>query len=211
MGIGQQDNSPSNGHQGDIPYFVHHNLSLLLHQYIMSVHDDVFNILTCPGHYEMPQYGMTQGLQWFCMTITLSCCHYDQDLGAISLYRCRLTAVRNHFVEIRSMAWCKTAVSPLIKCLVHDCSISRFLAMEVLWSCTLSHTWVWYPGFWGPGVKYPILTTVVPGFSGDLIGCTIRSKWGPFGDLYLARKILFCVWNKLFLGEINFPKGELVL
>ena len=75
----------------------------------------------------------------------------------------------------------------------------------------LSHTWVRYPGFWGHEVKYPILTTVVPGFSGDLIGCTIRSKWGPFGDLYLARKILFCVWNKLFLGEINFPKGELVL
>ena len=52
----------------------------------------------------------------------------------------------------------------------------------------LSHTWVRYPGFSGHGVKCPILTTVVPGFSGDLIGCTIRSKWGPFGDLHLARK-----------------------
>ena len=28
----------------------------------------------------------------------------------------------------------------------------------------LSHTWVRYPGFWGHGVKCPILTTVVPGF-----------------------------------------------
>ena len=64
----------------------------------------------------------------------------------------------------------------------------------------LSHTWVRYPGFSGHGVKCPILTTVVPGFSGDLICCTIRSKWGPFGDLYLARKNLLCVWNKLFLG-----------
>ena len=52
---------------------------------------------------------------------------------------------------------------------------------------------------------------MVPAFSGDLIGCAIRSKWGPFGDLYLARKNLLCVWNKLFLGEIKFPKGELVL
>ena len=68
----------------------------------------------------------------------------------------------------------------------------------------LSHTWVRYPGFSGHGVKCPILTTVVQGFSGDLIGCTIRSKWGPFGDLCLARKIFFCVWNKLFLGEIKF-------
>ena len=58
----------------------------------------------------------------------------------------------------------------------------------------LSHTWVRYPGFSGHGVKCPILTTVVPGFSGDLIGCTIRSKWSPFGDLYLARKKkLLCV------------------
>ena len=74
----------------------------------------------------------------------------------------------------------------------------------------LSHTWVRYPGFSGHGIKCPILTTVVPGFSGDLIGCTIRSKWGPFGDLYLARRNRLCVWNMLFLGEINFPKGELV-
>ena len=56
----------------------------------------------------------------------------------------------------------------------------------------LSHTWVRYPGFSGHGVKCPILTTVVPGFSSDLIDCTIRSKWDPFGDLYLARKIFVC-------------------
>ena len=73
-------------------------------------------------------------------------------------------------------------------------------------SLFLSHNWVWYPEFWGHGVKCPILTTVVPGFSGDLISCTSRSKWGPFGDLYLARKNLFCVWNKLFLGEIKFSQ-----
>ena len=70
----------------------------------------------------------------------------------------------------------------------------------------LSHTWVRYPGFSGHGVKCPILTTVVPGFSGDLIGCTIRSKWGSFGDLYLARKNLLCVRNKLFLVEIKFSQ-----
>ena len=63
-----------------------------------------------------------------------------------------------------------------------------------------------YPGFSGHGVKCPILTTVVPRFSGDLIGCTIRGKWGPFGDLYLARKNLLCVWNKMFLGEIKFSQ-----
>ena len=57
----------------------------------------------------------------------------------------------------------------------------------------LSHTWVRYPGFSSHGIKCPILTTVVLGFSEDLIGCTIRSKWGPFGDQYLARKNLFCV------------------
>ena len=72
----------------------------------------------------------------------------------------------------------------------------------------LSHTWVRYPGFSGHGVKCPILITVVPGFSGDLIGCAIRSKWGPFGDLYLARKHLLCVWNKLFLGEIKVSQGR---
>ena len=70
----------------------------------------------------------------------------------------------------------------------------------------LSHTWVRYPGFSGHGVKCPILTTVAPGFSGDLIGCTIRSKWGSFGDLYLARKNLLCVWNKLFLAEIQISQ-----
>ena len=70
----------------------------------------------------------------------------------------------------------------------------------------LSHTWVRYPGFSGHGVKCPILTTVVPGFSGDLIGCTIRSKWGPFGDLHLARKKSSLCENKLFLGEIKFSQ-----
>ena len=54
----------------------------------------------------------------------------------------------------------------------------------------LSHTWLRYPGFSGHGVRCPILTTVVPRFSGHLIGCIIRSKWGPFGDLYLAMLIL---------------------
>ena len=87
----------------------------------------------------------------------------------------------------------------------------KFLFQIYLWR-VLSHTWVRYPGFSGHGIKCPILTTVVPGFSGDLIGCIIRSKWGPFGDLYFARKKnRLCVWNMLFLGEINFPKGELVL
>ena len=75
-----------------------------------------------------------------------------------------------------------------------------------LWHSVLSHTWVRYPGFSGHGVKCPILTTVVPGFSDDLIGCTIRSKWGSFGDLYLARKNRLCVWNKLFLAEIKFSQ-----
>ena len=70
----------------------------------------------------------------------------------------------------------------------------------------LSHTWVRYPGFSGHGVKCPMLTTVVPGFSGDLIGCTIRSKWGSFGDLYRAKKNRLCVWNKLFLVEIDFSQ-----
>ena len=37
-------------------------------------------------------------------------------------------------------------------------------------------------------VKCPILTTMVLEFSGDLIGCATRSKWGPFGDRYFARK-----------------------
>ena len=60
-----------------------------------------------------------------------------------------------------------------------------------------------YPGFSGHGVKCPILTTVVPGFFGDLICCTIRSKWGSFGDLYHTRINLLCVWNKLFLAEIK--------
>ena len=78
-------------------------------------------------------------------------------------------------------------------------------------SICLSHTWVRCPGFSGHGVKCPILTAVVARFSGDLIGCTIRSQWGPFGDLYLARKNLLCVWNKLFLGEIKFSQWELVL
>ena len=73
-------------------------------------------------------------------------------------------------------------------------------------SIWLSHTWVRYPGFSGHEVKCPILTTVVPGFSGDLIGCTIRSKWGSFGDLYLARKNRLWVWNKLFLAEIKFSQ-----
>ena len=70
----------------------------------------------------------------------------------------------------------------------------------------LSHTWVRYPGFSSHGVKCPILNTVVPGFSGDLNGRTIWSKWGPFGNLYLAKKNLLCVWNKLFLGEIKFSQ-----
>ena len=73
----------------------------------------------------------------------------------------------------------------------------------------LSHTWVRYPGFSGHGVKCPILTTVVPGFSSDLIGCTIRSKWGPFVDLYLARKNLLFVWNKLFLVDIKFSQRRI--
>ena len=75
----------------------------------------------------------------------------------------------------------------------------------------LSHTWVQYPGFLGHGVKCPILTAVVPGFSGNMIGCTIRRKWGPFGDPHLAIKNLFlCVrydvlgWNKVFPKEKSY-------
>ena len=56
----------------------------------------------------------------------------------------------------------------------------------------LSHTWVQYPGFSGHGVKCLILTTVVPEFFGDLIGCTTRSKWGPFGDMHQARFLFVC-------------------
>ena len=42
-------------------------------------------------------------------------------------------------------------------------------------------------------VKRPILTTVVPGFSSDLIGYTIRRKWGPFGDPLLYEGSCFRV------------------
>ena len=74
----------------------------------------------------------------------------------------------------------------------------------------LSHAWVRYPGFSDHGVQCPILTTVVPGFSGDLIGRSSQSKWSPFGDLY-QKKNHFFVWNKLFRMIQSFPKGELIL
>ena len=78
--------------------------------------------------------------------------------------------------------------------------------MHVIIYYMLSHTWVRYQGFLGHEIKCLILTTVVPGFFGDLIGCTIRSKWGPFGNLYLARKNISCVWKKLFLVEIKLSQ-----
>ena len=91
-------------------------------------------------------------------------------------------------------------------CFVWKAKYVYFYWKMVAFPSMLSHTCVRYPGFSGHGVKCPILTTVVPGFSGDLIGCTIQSKWGPLRDLYLARKNLLCVWNKLFLGEIKFSQ-----
>ena len=61
-------------------------------------------------------------------------------------------------------------------------------------------------------VQCLIQTTVVQVFSGDLIGCSIRSKWGPFGDLLLAnRKYLFarnklCELNKVFSDMNSYRK-----
>ena len=62
--------------------------------------------------------------------------------------------------------------------------------LGIWFSCAVI-TWVRYPGFSCHEVQCPILTTVVPGFSNDAIGWSSRSKWGPFGDLYFARKKTF--------------------
>ena len=69
---------------------------------------------------------------------------------------------------------------------------------------SLSHTWVRYPAFSGIGVQGQILTTVVPVFSGDLTGCSVRSKWALLEICTLPK--IFFAWNKLFRGEITFSK-----
>ena len=72
----------------------------------------------------------------------------------------------------------------------------------------LSHTWVRYPGFWGHGVKCPILTTVVPGFPAIWLAVPFGANGAHLGICTLPEKNLFCVWNKLFLGEIKFSQSR---
>ena len=72
----------------------------------------------------------------------------------------------------------------------------------------LSHTWVRYPGFWGHGVKCPILTTVVPGFPAIWLAVPFGANGAHLGICTLPEKNIFCVWNKLFLGEIKFSQGR---
>ena len=72
----------------------------------------------------------------------------------------------------------------------------------------LSHTWVRYPGFWGHGVKCPILTTVVPGFPAIWLAVPFGANGAHLGICTLPEKNIFCVWNKLFLGEIKFSQSR---
>ena len=101
-------------------------------------------------------------------------------------------------------------VSAMATCPIVICTIG-VLKGQCSTFLMLSHTWVQYPGFSGHGVKCPILTTVVPGFSGDLIGCTIRSKWAHLGICTLPAKIFFVCEISCFWLKWSFPKGELVL
>ena len=61
-------------------------------------------------------------------------------------------------------------------------------------------------GFRAMGLSVQYWPRWFPNFSGDINGCTIRSKWGPFGDLYLARTNRLCAWNMLFLVEIKYSQ-----
>ena len=70
----------------------------------------------------------------------------------------------------------------------------------------LSHTWVRYPGFSGHVVKCPILTTVVPGYPAIWLAVPFGANGAHLGICTLSEKIFFCVWNKLFLGEIKFSQ-----
>ena len=70
----------------------------------------------------------------------------------------------------------------------------------------LSHTWVRYPGFSGHVVNYPILTTVVPGFPAIWLAVPFGENGAHLGICTLSEKNIFCVWNKLFLGEIQFSQ-----
>ena len=86
---------------------------------------------------------------------------------------------------------------------------AKLIKHLILWNmtCILSHTWVRYPGFSGHGVKCPILTTVVSGFSVDLIDCTIRSKWGSFGgSVPCQEKSSLCVKSVVSGWKKYFPK-----
>ena len=58
----------------------------------------------------------------------------------------------------------------------------------------------------GHGVKCPILTTVVPGFFGDLMAVPFGANGANLGICTLPEKNLLCVWNKLSLGEIKFSQ-----
>ena len=65
----------------------------------------------------------------------------------------------------------------------------------------LSHTWVRYPGFWGHGVKCPILTTVVPGFPAIWLAVPFGANGAHLGICTLPEKIFFvceisCFWVK---------------
>ena len=70
-----------------------------------------------------------------------------------------------------------------------------------VWKIYLSHTWVRYPGFWGHGVKCPILTTVVPGFPAIWLAVPFGANGAHLGICTLPEKIFFvceisCFWVK---------------
>ena len=84
--------------------------------------------------------------------------------------------------------------------------LKQTVCVGLLWQ--LSHTWVRYPGFWGHGVKCPILTTVVPGFPAIWLAVPLGANGAHLGICTLPEKNIFCVWNKLFLGEIKFSQSR---
>ena len=103
----QPDSSPRSGQQGDwhTLFCPSQFIITATSMYCGSAWSHMFQtFFICPGHYEMPQYGSDLGITVILYDNYFVLLPFWSRTGIISLYRCRLTTIRNHFVKIRSLA-----------------------------------------------------------------------------------------------------------
>ena len=167
-------------HELQWPECINDNMTWQMGLSVQSLHDDVIK----RKHY--PRYWpFVWGHLWIPLTKTS-----DAELWCFVLF----------LICAWTNSWANNRDTGDLRCHRghYDVTVMWYLIPVACSQCVddalfLPHTWVRYPGFSGHEVQCLIGTTVVPGFSGDLIGCTMRANGVHMRIYFLPDKNRFCV------------------